>query len=56
MKHEIHPRILALDMVDEGQVSTDNMLLACLAYMSSDDVYMMLCDNEFLSNRYEEYA
>ena len=36
----------ALEMVEEGQVTADHLLLCCLKYMSNDDVYDMLDCNE----------
>jgi hypothetical protein len=36
----------ALEMVEEGRVTADHLLLCCLKYMSNDDVYDMLDCNE----------
>jgi len=36
----------ALEMVEEGLVTADHLLLCCLKYMSNDDVYDMLDCNE----------
>ena len=36
----------ALEMVEEGQVTADHLLLCCLKYMSNDDVHDMLDCNE----------
>ena len=48
----------ALEMVEEGQVTADHLLLCCLKYMSNDDVYDMLDCNElterFLNDGEEE--
>jgi hypothetical protein len=46
------PRGYALDLVENGQVSADHLLLCALKYMSSDDVRDMLDVNE-LSPRFE---
>ena len=48
-----NPRDYALEMVEEGLVSADDMLLCCLKYMSHDDVRGALDTNE-LSPRFEE--
>ena len=48
----------ALELVEEGMVSAENMLNMCLKYMSTDDVEDMLDANE-LSERFteeEDYA
>ena len=49
----------ALELVEDGMVSTENMLTMCLRYMSTDDVEDMLDANE-LSDRFleeeEDYA
>lgn len=47
------PRSYALDMVRDGLVSADTMLLAALNYMSHDDVREMLDANE-MSPRFDE--
>jgi len=47
------PRDYALEMVEEGLVSADYMMTACLKYMSHDDVRGMLDANE-LSPRFDE--
>lgn len=46
----------ALELVEDGMVSAENMLTMCLKYMSTDDVEDMLDANE-LSERFleEEY-
>ena len=41
----------ALELVDEGIVSTEQMMLMALSYMSTDDVEDMLDANE-LSDRF----
>ena len=49
----------ALELVEDGMVSTENMLTMCLKDMSTDDVEDMLDANE-LSDRFleeeEDYA
>jgi hypothetical protein len=40
-------RDFALAMVDEGHADANHMLLACLKYMSTDDVRDMLHCNEY---------
>ena len=48
----------ALEMVEEGLVTADHLLLCCLKYMSNDEVYDMLDCNElterFLNDGEEE--
>ena len=43
----------ALEMVEEGMVSSEHLLLCCLKYMSQDDVEDMLDCNE-LTDRFKE--
>lgn len=43
----------ALELVEDGMVSAENMLTMCLKYMSTDDVEDMLDANE-LSERFLE--
>ena len=43
----------ALELVDMGMVSAEDMLTMCLKYMSTDDVEDMLDANE-LSPRFQE--
>ena len=47
------PRGYAIDLVEQGLVSPQLLLEACLSYMSTDDVRGMLDANE-LSPRFEE--
>jgi hypothetical protein len=47
------PRDYALEMVEQGLVSSDHLLLCALKYMSCDDVRDMLDCNE-LSPRFDE--
>ena len=48
------PRDFALQLVRDGQVDAERLLLAALKYMSSDEVRGMLDSNE-LSPRFFEY-
>jgi len=41
-------RDYALEMVEEDRVSSDYLLMACLKYMSEDDVRDMLEANEMV--------
>ena len=43
----------ALEMVEEGRVTADHLLLCCLKYMSNDDVYDMPDCNE-LTERFRD--
>ena len=53
MSRTIDSRDKALELVDEGMVSAENMLTMALKYMSTDDVKDMLDSNE-LSPRFVE--
>ena len=57
MRRPTDSRDKALELVEEGIVSAEYLLLACLKYMSTDDVEDMLDANE-LSDRFmeEDYA
>ena len=50
---ESDPRDYAIQLVDNELVTADNMIIACLKYMSHDDVRDMLDCNE-LSPRFDE--
>lgn len=52
MKMASNSRDKALEMVEEGRVSAEDMLTMALKYMSTDDVEDMLDCNE-LSERFE---
>ena len=52
MKLASNSRDKALELVDEGMVSAEDMLTMALKYMSTDDVADMLDCNE-LSERFE---
>jgi len=49
-------RDLALEMIEEGMVDAHYMLIACLKYMSQDEVKDMLTVNEYLSDWEQAYA
>jgi hypothetical protein len=57
MRRTTDSRDKALELVEEGIVSAEYLLMACLKYMSTDDVEDMLDANE-LSDRFmeEDYA
>ena len=39
---------MLLDMVDEGVLDRDNVIMACVKYMSEDDVRDMMHANEMI--------
>ena len=43
-----------LEMVEEGLLDKDQVILACVKYMSEDDVADMMHANEFLYQEEEE--
>jgi hypothetical protein len=53
MKRKLNARDKALELVEEGMVSAENMLTMCLNFMSTDEVEDMLDANE-LSERFLE--
>jgi hypothetical protein len=53
MTYETDPRDYAIELVEEGRTSAEDLLKACLAFMSHDQVREMLDDNE-LSPRFTE--
>mgnify|MGYP001327624700 FL=1 len=57
MKRPTNSRDKALELVEDGMVSAEDMLVMALKYMSTDDVADMLDCNE-LSERFmeEDYA
>lgn len=57
MKRPTNSRDTALELVEDGFVSAEDMLIMALKYMSTDDVEDMLDCNE-LSERFmeEDYA
>lgn len=50
----LDPREEALNLVDVGLITERDMLIACLKYMSKDDVADMLITNDFLENLDDE--
>jgi hypothetical protein len=42
-----------LEMVDEGLLDRDNVIMACIKYMSEDDVKDMMECNEFINEEEE---
>ena len=44
----------ALELVENGYVSTEDLLTMCLKYMSTDDVEDMLDTNELSERFFEE--
>ena len=42
-----------LEMVDDGLLDRDNVILACVKYMSEDDVKDMMECNEFINEEEE---
>ena len=55
MKRQENARDKALELVEDGMVSAEDMLTMALKYMSTDDVADMLDCNE-LSERFLEEA
>ena len=45
---------LLLQMIEEGLLDKDNVILACVKYMSEDDVKDMMHCNEFFEEEEEE--
>ena len=43
-----------LEMVEEGILDRDNVIMACVKYMSEDDVKDMMECNEFIDEEDEE--
>ena len=43
-----------LEMVDDGVLDKDTVIMSCLKYMSEDDVADMAHSNEFFINEEEE--
>ena len=43
-----------LEMVDEGILDKDTVIMSCLKYMSEDDVADMAHSNEFFNNDEED--
>lgn len=43
-----------LEMIEQGLLDKDNVIMACVKYMSEDDVKDMMECNEFLTEEDEE--
>lgn len=43
-----------LEMIEEGLLDRDNVITACIKYMSEDDVKDMMHCNEFIEEEEEE--
>jgi hypothetical protein len=43
-----------LEMIEDGLLDKDNVIMACVKYMSEDDVEDMMKCNEFLEDEEEE--
>lgn len=43
-----------LEMIDEGILDRDSVIMACVKYMSEDDVRDMMESNEFIEEETEE--
>ena len=54
MQRPTNSRDTALELVDHGMVSAEDMLTMCLKYMSTDDVEDMLDTNELSERFFEE--
>ena len=48
-------RDVALELVENGMVTAEDMLTMCLKYMSTDDVEDMLDCNELSARFHEDY-
>lgn len=53
MTYETDPRDFAMELVENGTTTAETLLVACLKFMSHQDVREMLDDNE-LSPRFLE--
>ena len=54
MQRPTNSRDTALELVDHGMVSAEDMLTMCLKYISTDDVEDMLDTNELSERFFEE--
>ena len=54
MQRPTNSRDTALELVENGMVSAEDMLTMCLKYMSTDDVEDMLDTNELSERFFEE--
>ena len=44
-----------LELVEEGMLNKDDVIMACVKYMSEDDVEDMMRCNDFIENTDDEY-
>jgi hypothetical protein len=49
-------RDFAIELVEDMNYSAKDILVACLKYMSQDDVKDMLLCNEYLTSKEEEFV
>lgn len=49
-----HYTNLLLEMIDDGLLSRDDVINACVSYMSESDVHDMMQCNEFLPEEEED--
>ena len=45
---------MLLEMVDDGILDKDTVIMACLKYMSEDEVQDMMEANEFIDEQFED--
>jgi hypothetical protein len=43
-----------LDMIEDGLLDRDTVIMACVKYMSESDVQDMMEANEFIEEQYED--
>jgi hypothetical protein len=43
-----------LDMIEDGLLDRDTVIMACVKYMSEDDVQDMMEANEFIEEQFED--
>ena len=43
-----------LEMIDDGLLDRDTVIMACLKYMSEDDVQDMMEANEFIEEQFDD--
>ena len=48
-------QLKVLEMVEEGILDKDTVIMACVKYMSEDDVADMMHHNEFIIDEEEDY-
>ncbi len=44
-----------LDMIEDGLLDRDTVIMACVKYMSEDEVQDMMEANEFIEEQFEEH-